>query len=218
MTGTKEWIIKFGGLLFVFLNLLPMVCAQNLRIHHKSGTVYDIPIEQIDSVTFVEKEIPEESVSLTGSWLWGSKERGYYELITFDDDNTYVAYDNYFMDGFNTMTYGWYLEYGNLLTLQSNGFGYNRKYTWLVTGLTENALEVMTKMGPFVYYKLQPEVITINKDEEVGSPEEGTIVFADGIVVKATDKKLLGLVEGSTYVLIKRSSDDKIVAYKIVVK
>ena len=195
-----------------------MVCAQNLRIHHKSGTVYDIPIEQIDSVTFVEKEIPEESVSLTGSWLWGSKERGYYELITFDDDNTYVAYDNYFMDGFNTMTYGWYLEYGNLLTLQSNGFGYNRKYTWLVTGLTENALEVMTKMGPFVYYKLQPEVITINKDEEVGSPEEGTIVFADGIVVKATDKKLLGLVEGSTYVLIKRSSDDKIVAYKIVVK
>ena len=195
------------------------IMAQDvMRVHYKDGTEQDISISQIDSVTFVEKEIPEESVSLTGSWLWGSKERGYYELITFDDDNTYVAYDNYFMDGFNTMTYGWYLEYGNLLTLQSNGFGYNRKYTWLVTGLTENALEVMTKMGPFVYYKLQPEVITIDVDEEVSSPEDGSVVFADGVVVKAKDKKLLGLVEGSTYILIKKSSDNKIVAYKIVVK
>ena len=195
------------------------IMAQDvMRVHYKDGTEQDISISQIDSVTFVEKKIPEESVSLTGSWLWGSKERGYYELITFDDDNTYVAYDNYFMDGFNTMTYGWYLEYGNLLTLQSNGFGYIRKYTWLVTGLTENALEVMTKMGSFVYYKLQPEVITINKDEEVGCPEEGTIVFADGVIVKAENKKLQGLAEGSTYVLIYRASDDKIVAYKIVVK
>ena len=195
------------------------IMAQDvMRVHYKDGTEQDISISQIDSVTFVEKKIPEESVSLTGSWLWGSKERGYYELITFDDDNTYVAYDNYFMDGFNTMTYGWYLEYGNLLTLQSNGFGYNRKYTWLVTGLTENALEVMTKMGSFVYYKLQPEVITINKDEEVGCAEEGTIVFADGVIVKAENKKLQGLAEGSTYVLIYRASDDKIVAYKIVVK
>ena len=195
------------------------IMAQDvMRVHYKDGTEQDISISQIDSVTFVEKKIPEESVSLTGSWLWGSKERGYYELITFDDDNTYVAYDNYFMDGFNTMTYGWYLEDGNLLTLQSNGFGYNRKYTWLVTGLAENALEVMTKMGSFVYYKLQPEVITINKDEEVGCPEEGTIVFADGVIVKAENKKLQGLAEGSTYVLIYRASDDKIVAYKIVVK
>ena len=206
------------GFVMMFCFCASIMAQDVMRVHYKDGTEQDISISQIDSVTFVEKEIPEESVSLTGSWLWGSKERGYYELITFYDDNTYVAYDNYFMDGFNTMTYGWYLEYGNLLTLQSNGFGYNRKYTWLITALTENALEVMTKMGPFVYYKLQPEVITIDVDEETSCPENGSVVFADGVIVKAEDKKLLGLVEGSTYILIKKSSDNKIVAYKIVVK
>ena len=116
------------------------VCSQtHMRIHHKGGGHSDVTIEQIDSITFVDgDEGQAEEAELMGSWLWGDKEVGYYELLTFNDNNTYTGYDNYFTYGFDTMTYGWYFRYGNLLTLQSNGFGYNRKYTWYVMGLTEN--------------------------------------------------------------------------------
>ena len=203
----------------VLLLLCANIMAQNaMRMHYKDGTKLDVPITQIDSVTFVEKDTPEEDVSLIGDWLWGSKFSEYYELISFKDDYTFVAYDNYFTYGFNTMTYGWYLEYGNLLTLQSNGFGYSQKYTWFITGLTDNALAVMTKMGQFVYYKLQPEVFSLSVNEQMNCPIDGTIVFADGAVVNADGNRLIGLKEGSTYILIKRASDDKILAYKIIVK
>lgn len=55
--------------------------AQNhMRIHYKGGAVNDIPVEQIDSITFVQKDTPEEEASLIGEWFWGSVEQGYYEL------------------------------------------------------------------------------------------------------------------------------------------
>ena len=209
--------LKTFLLLFVFFSL--KAAAQNtMRINCADGNMTDIPIGQIDSISFIEKTVESIEASVTGGWFWGSQEQGYYEVLTFNEDHTYTGYDNYFSYGFNTMTYGWYLEYGNLLTLQSNGFGYNRKYTWLVTGLTENALEVMTKMGSFTYYKLQPEVIMLNVNEETSCPEDGSVVFADGIIVRAEEDKLIGLIEGTTYILIRRAIDDKIVAYKIVVK
>ena len=105
-------------------------------------------IEQIDSITFVdESDVSQVEGSLTGSWLWGDADADYYELLTFNEDKTYTGYDNYFTYGFDTMTYGWYAQVGAMLTLQSNGFGYNRRYNWFVKGLTGNALDVMTKMG-----------------------------------------------------------------------
>ena len=44
------------------------------------------------------------------------------------------------------MTNGWYAQVGTMPTLQSNGLGYNRRYNWFVMGLTENALDVMTRV------------------------------------------------------------------------
>ena len=208
-----------NGILLALMLCSTILMAQNaMRIHYKDGTEQDIRISQIDSVSFVNNEDTEDDVSLIGDWLWGSKFSEYYELLSFKDDNTYVAYDNYFTYGFNTMTYGWYFEYGNRLTLQSNGFGYNRRYTWFITGLTDNALEVMTKMGQFVYYKLQPEVFSLSVAEQLICPVAGTVVFADGAVVNADGNKLIGLKEGSTYILIRKAIDDKVVAYKIIVK
>ncbi len=194
--------------------------AQNtMRVHYKDGTKQDIAISQVDSVTFVYKEEPEESVSLTGSWLWGNLGAEYYELLTFSDDHTYTGYDNYFTYGFDTMTYGWYSWYGNMLTLQSNGFGYRRIYNWFITGLTSNALEVMTKMGAYTYYKLQPEVLSVATSElYTGFAEDDSVVFADGVIVKAEENKLQGLIQGSTYVLVNKANEDKIYAYKVVVK
>jgi len=194
--------------------------AQNImRVHYKDGTNLDIAISEVDSVSFVDKETPEESLSLTGEWLWGNIHAGYYELLTFNEDFTYTGYDNYFTYGFDTMTYGWYSWYSSMLTLQSNGFGYQRVYRWFITGLTGNALEVMTKTGPFTYYRLQPEVITISQSEPwQGLAEGDTIVFADGVVAKAEEDKLLGLQQGTTYILVKKAVDEKILAYKVVVK
>lgn len=200
---------------------LPIAAQNTMRIHYKDGTEQDIFISQIDSITFVEKDIydEEEDGTLTGSWLWANKEAGYYELLTFNEDYTYTGYDYYFSYRFDTQTYGWYSLYGNMLTLQSNGFGYRRRYNWFVTGMTGNALEVMTNMGAYTYYRLQPETIYI---QDGGSStvfdNEDNIVFADGVIVEAERNQLVGKTKGTTYILVSIAGQDKIVAYKVNVR
>lgn len=196
------------------------VLAQNaMRVHYKDGTIQDIPVVQIDSVTFVDNEEVWEEISLTGNWLWGNQEAGYYELITFSEDHTYTGYDNYFTYGFDTMTYGWYSQFGTMLALRSNGFGYQRMNSWYIIGLTNNALEVMTKMGPFTYYKLQPDVLYISSSESYSGLEKGdSVVFADNVVVTVVEGRLIALSSGTTYVLIKKASVGKVLAYKVVVR
>jgi len=77
-------------------------------------------------------------------------------LLTFSEDHTYTGYDNYFAYGFDTMTYGWWGQIETVLTLQSNGYGYQRRYNWYVTFcrsvLKENAwgrLYSLTYFFPF---------------------------------------------------------------------
>lgn len=199
---------------------VPIVAQNTMRIHYKDGTEQDIAISQVDSITFVEKDSrdEEEDVTLTGSWLWAKKEAGYYELLTFNEDHTYTGYDYYFSYGFDTQTYGWYSLYGNMLTLQSNGFGYRRRYNWFVTGMTGNALEVMTNMGAYTYYRLQPETIYIQNGETTVLDNEDNIVFADGVIVEAEGNQLVGKAKGTTYILVSIARQDKIVAYKVNVR
>ena len=176
-------------------------------------------IEQIDSITFVDgSDVSPVEGSLTGSWLWGDADAGYYELLTFNEDKTYTGYDNYFTYGFDTTTYGWYAQIGAMLTLQSNGFGYNRRYNWFVIGLTENALDVMTKMGRFTYYRLQPEVIHLQVGgESLECDNDDNFVFADGVVVRIINGKLQGVSEGKTYILKYNAEKMLILSYKVIV-
>lgn len=192
----------------------------HMRINHKGGGHSDVAIEQIDSITFVDRsDLPANEGSLVGGWLWGDAEAGYYELLTFNEDKTYTGYDNYFTYGFDTMTYGWYMQMGSILTLQSNGYGYNRRYNWFVMGLTSNALDVMTKMGQFVYYRLQPEVLHLQAGGEPLACENGdSFVFADGVVARIAEGKLQGVTKGTTYVQKRIAETDCIVAYKVLIE
>ena len=195
--------------------------AQNtMRVHYKDGNVLDISIAQMDSVTFVDKNTghPEETVSLTASWLWGNVNQGYYEVITFSDDHTYTGYDNYFSYGFDSMTYGWWTQIGAMLTLQSNGFGYLRRYNWYITELTANALGVMTNMGPFTYYKVQPETLTLRVGESLTCQEGDSFLFADGVKVAIQDGNLVGLSAGETYIQKLTAPTNTILSYKIIVE
>lgn len=216
---------KSVSILFIILLMLwyivPIVAQNTMRIHYKDGNKQDISISQIDSITFVEKDNydEEENVTLTGSWLWANKEAGYYELLTFNEDCTYTGYDYYFSYGFDTQTYGWYSLYGNMLTLQSNGFGYRRRYNWFVIGMTGNALEVMTNMGAYTYYRLQQETIYIQESGTSVLLDKGnSIVFVDGVIIKAEGNQIVGISKGTTYILVSLAEQDKIVAYKVVVK
>ncbi len=177
-------------------------------------------IEQIDSITFVDRSnLPDNERYLMGSWLWGDAEAGYYELLTFNNDRTYTGYDNYFTYGFDTMTYGWYMQMGGMITLQSNGFGYNRRYNWFVMGLTDNALDVMTKMGRFVYYRLQPEVIQLKVGEAPMACADGEeFVFADGVITSIVDGKLKGIARGTTYIEIYNAEKNATRAFRVVVE
>lgn len=206
-------------ILICFLGAILQIAAQNtMRIYSKDGGVYEVLTENVDSITFVEKDVQQQEASLMGSWLWGSSESGYYELLTFDEDYTYVGYDCYFTYGFDTKTYGFFSQYGTMLTLWSNGFGYQRRYTWYITGLAVNALSVMTKMGSFTYYRLQPEVIKLKVGEPFHGSGEEEFVFADGVVVRIEDNKLKGVTPGETYILKMDKPSQMIWAYKVMVE
>lgn len=208
--------------LFLLLNIIPQTLSAqtHMRIHHKAGGHSDVAIEQIDSITFVNgSDVPDSEGSLVGSWLWGDAEAGYYELLTFNEDKTYTGFDNYFTYGFDTMTYGWYMQMGSMLTLQSNGFGYNRRYNWFVMGLTDNALDVMTKMGRFVYYRLQPGVLYLQVGGEPLACENGdSFVFADGVVARVVEGGLQGVTKGKTYIQKHIADTNCIVSYQVVVE
>lgn len=193
--------------------------AQNtMRVHFKDGTKQDVTISQIDSVTFVEKTVIVEKLSFTGEWFWGSIEKGYYEALTFNDDRTFTGYDYYLEYGFDTWTYGTYFQNEMMLNLYSNGYGYRRTYKWFIMGLSENALEVMTPMGRFIYYRIQPEVYSLKVGDESYICKDGDYyVFTDGIKVSDNNGKLKGISEGTTYVLKYNVESGLIMAYMVVV-
>lgn len=211
-------------LVFILCVLLSIgtLAQSHVRVHYKNGSRADIPIETFDSLTFVDAEVDSAGVGraeLTGEWLWGSVEQGYYELLAFNTDYTYTGYDNYFTYGFDTWTYGFYSQYGTMLTMWSNGYGYQRRYNWFVTALSENALEVMTKMGPFTYYRLQPEMVRLKVGGEPLSCGEGdSFVFADGVIAAIEDNKLKGIAKGTTYIQKYDAATKKILSYKVVVE
>lgn len=206
--------------IFCLLGLISASQAQDtMRIHYKGGGHSDVATEQVDSITFVKGgDVPTADVSLVASWLWGSQEQGYYELLTINDDHTYTGYDNYFTYGFDTMTYGWWTQIGAMITLQSNGFGYQRRYNWYITELTENALGVMTKMGPFTYYKLQPETLRLQVNGTLTCEDGDSFVFTDGETVAIQDNKLVGLTTGVTYIQKYIADSDAIFSYKVMVE
>jgi hypothetical protein len=206
--------------LLCLLGLTPVCQAQDaMRIHYKGGGYSDVAIEQVDSITFVKgDDTLVAEVSLAGAWLWGSQEQGYYELLTINDDHTYTGYDNYFSYGFDLMTYGWWAQIGAMITLQSNGFGYQRRYNWYITELTENALGVMTQMGPFTYYKVQPETLTLQVNGMLTCQEGDSFIFADGVRTTIQDNKLVGLMPGETYIQKYIAASKCIVSYKVMVE
>lgn len=206
--------------LLCLLGMISVCLAQDtMRIHYKNGGHSDVAMEQVDSITFVNgDDTPVAEISLIGAWLWGSQDQGYYELLTINDNHTYTGYDNYFSYGFDLMTYGWWAQIGAMITLQSNGFGYQRRYNWYITELTENALGVMTKMGLFTYYKVQSETLRLQVNGTVACEDGDSFVFADGVTATIQDNRLMGIAVGVTYVQKHIAASNAIFSYKVIVE
>ena len=154
---TMKWYgIKMLLLLLLMVLSTFSVTGQHvMRITQTDGSVWDVPIANIDSVSFVTVEEPEHKASLEGIWKWEGQEEGYSETLTFRADGTYTCLDHYYAYDFDSQTYGTYMFFGSMLTLRSNGYGYNRYYQWMVTELTDDRLTVMTKMGRFTYCRVK---------------------------------------------------------------
>lgn len=204
----------------ILIVIASQVVAQNtMRIKYKDGSVHETLIDRIDSISFVEKSKEPHETSLIGEWFWGNKEKGYYEVLTFNEDRTYTGYDYYLEYGFDTWTYGTYMVSGAMLILWSNGYGYRRTNRWFITTLTENALEVMTQMGSFIYYRVQPEIYSLKVGMESYECIGGDYyVFTDGLKVSDNEGKLKGIIEGTTYILKYDAKSAVIVAYKVIVE
>ena len=77
----------------------------------------------------------------------------------------------------------------------------------------------MTKMGPFTYYRLQPEIIKLQMGGEPQSCDEGdSFVFADGVIAAIEDNKLKGIAKGATYVQKYNATSNTILSYKVIVE
>lgn len=110
--------------------------------------------ELIDSATFITTErVPQQEVSIIGTWHWESLEQGYSETMTFNADGRFTCTNHYFAYGFDSSTYGTYMFFSSMLTLVSNGYGYNLFNQWMVKELTDKKLTVLTKMGSYTYTK-----------------------------------------------------------------
>ena len=198
---------------------LQVVSQNTMRINYKDGNVLDTPIDCIDSITFIEKSDEPHEITLIGDWFWGNKEKGYCELLTFNEDRTYTGYDYYLDYGFDTWTYGTYMANGIILNLWSNGYGYRRMYRWFVSTLTGNALEVMTQMGSFTYYRVQPETYSLKVGEESYECLGGDYyAFTDGAKVSDNEGRLKGIIEGVSYILKYDAKSGLIMAYKVIVE
>lgn len=207
--------------LIALLAALPPVLAtaQNtMRINYKDGTVQNVDITRVDSITFVEMDLKPQEASIVGEWMWGGLQEGYYEVIRFDQERTFTAEDCYFSYGFTNHTYGTYTYSGIQLNLLSNGIGYKRMNRWFVTYPSDNELEVMTQMGSFTYYRLQPETIRLKAWKDRLACEEGEVwSFADLTTAGIEDGQLVGLQPGTTYVQKLNTADNTTKAYKVEV-
>lgn len=146
--------MKQRTLLFIMqlCGALTLSAQNTMRVSLKDGTCVEIPVTNINRVTFVTiEEGEQQSVSLVGTWYWESPEQGYSETLTFNADGSFTCIDRYFAYGFDSSTYGTYYFFGSMLNIHSNGYGYSRYYQWMVTELTESKLTVMTKTGSFTY-------------------------------------------------------------------
>ena len=75
----------------------------------------------------------------------------------------------------------------------------------------------MTNMGPFTYYRVQPETLSLQVSGTLTCDEGDSFTFADGVTVAIQDGKLVGLMAGETYVLKYLNAIKGIVAYTVVV-
>ena len=207
-------------LLTVLATMLPaLAMAQNtMRITYKDGTIQNVDITRVDSIIFVDMEPKPQDASITGDWMWGGLREGYYEVISFATVRTFTAEDCYFAYGYTNHTYGTYTYSGIQLNLFSNGIGYKRMNRWFVTYLSDNELEVMTQMGAFTYYRLQPETIRLKAWKDRLACEEGEVwSFADLTTAGIEDGQLVGLQPGTTYVQKLNTADNTTKAYKVEV-
>jgi len=209
--------------------ILLLVCAglmaQNtMRVNRVDGTYVDIPVSDIEDVTFINQENPVGEATLAGQWLWGSKSEGYFELLTFNEDGSFIGYDKYFEFGTTYNMYGTYTRIGSILNLRFTmqgygvGAGYTYRYQLLIQDLTEYDLSVMTQYENYTYSRLQKEVFKLSKNQTLKCSDGDYFVFADDDFLSGTNTELKAINTGTTYILKYLSSKNHILAYKVVVE
>ena len=74
-------------------------------------------------------------------------------------------------------------------------------------------------MGPFTYYKLQPETLRLQVNGTLTCEDGDSFVFADGVTVSIlNNNKLVGLSAGVTYIQKYIASINSISSYKVIVE
>ena len=105
-----------------------------------------------------------------------------------------------------------------MLNLRTYGIGYNHIYRWFVTALTDNALDVMTSMGRFVYYRVQPEPLRMRVGGTLVAADGDQFVFADGVYVDIVGNQLRAKAAGTTYIQKSFGDTGQTWSYKVIIE
>ena len=74
----------------------------------------------------------------------------------------------------------------------------------------------MTRMGSFTYYKLQGDTLRFQKGSYLTCGDDESYVFADGVIARIEENRLVGLSPGTTYIL--KNVANSIYAYCVIIE
>ncbi len=74
----------------------------------------------------------------------------------------------------------------------------------------------MTRMGSFTYYKLQGDTLRLQKGSYLMCGDDESYVFADGVIARIEENRLVGVSPGTTYIL--KSVANRIYAYCVIIE
>lgn len=193
---------------------------EKVRITLSNGWTRDIPVENIQEMTYVQTD--QANFDIEGEWVWACKEQGLCDAIKFNDDGLLSFYVFMASDPIpsSMIVGGSYAYLDGLLQWRLNTSSSISKYTISNTSDTEFTLGAFGSVQENdIFYKVigSANVSTNSAPIQIGNSGD-EIIYVDDYYVEAKEGQLSGRNVGTGYVIVFDKTLNSNVAYKINVE
>lgn len=211
---------KFLLLFLVLLTGLHALGQQKVRITLTNGWTRDIPVENIQDMSFVQTN--DTDFSLVGEWVFADKSQNLCTAINFHEDGLlqeYVFFDSPPLPE-SFIVAGAYQYRDGFLLMKLAIDPTVGKYTVSRTSDTEFTLGSLgTTLSNDLYYKVVNEIgLQTNGDTIAVGNSENEILYVDDFYVGVKDNRIYGKKVGTGYIIVQDKTTNKKMAYKINVE